>query len=285
MKNKSRRILSVLLALATIISMLPIAAMAKKHVTGCDYEEDGTCECESIKNQEYWDDIFDALPNDEIEVDVCSEEELYDWANDTWLPKFIRSNKTAFRELEIDTDDDLEVKVKRFNDDEATLNFCYLNQSIGLIFIDVETSSKHKNHDRYEIITDKDDHYRPEGDETVTIEFKWEGVSEDNQPKRVEAVLYKNGKVFDEHVVSKVIDGWKYKWTDLSDKSSIDWTVKIPDVPDGYTCKIARVKEHYFVATMTKKGTESSTPSTSVPSTPSTSKPNGGKVNPETGAF
>ena len=66
----------------------------------------------------------------------------------------------------------------------------------------------------------------------VSVTKVWAGNEGVIHPKSVEAVLYRNGEVF-EAVTLNAENNWKHTWTGLTD--AYTWTVDEPAVPDGYT--------------------------------------------------
>ncbi len=275
MKKKTTKLLSAFLAMVTMMTMLPVSAMAAKvHDTNCNYEKDKTCEC-SYEFRRAWKNIENSLPDSSIDVDADDEDELIDWADDL-LENVIRSNKKNFATLGVDTNKDLKVRVRGYHDDRGVVRIYYKDVVLCKISVNMDDD------DELEWLDWEED------GETVSLHIVWKGIPEEERPKHLKAVLYKNGKDVDEQDIGYAVDNWRYKWKELNDNSSIIWGVDIPKVPEGMECEVVRVKGNYFKATITKSGTSGNSQSSPVqgssPNQPITI-PNGNKVNPSTGAF
>ena len=82
----------------------------------------------------------------------------------------------------------------------------------------------------------------------IRVEKVWVASEGVIHPESVEAVLYRDGEIFDTVVLSKEND-WNYIWTDLTDEYT--WSVDEKTVPEGYT-KNVTAEGYDFTITNTK---------------------------------
>ena len=83
----------------------------------------------------------------------------------------------------------------------------------------------------------------------VSVEKVWVASEGVIHPESVEAVLYRDGEVYDT-VVLNAANGWSYIWTDLTDEYT--WSVDEKSVPAGYTKNVTSDGYH-FTITNTKE--------------------------------
>ncbi len=231
--KKSCKFLSVLLVLCMLLSMLPVGAMAKDvHQSGCNYAKDKTCECDA-RFRELWDGIMETIPTGTLEADAADDDEMVDWCRRQWLKNFIKTNEDAFEELGVNTNKQIKVRVKCGDDGDGTMKLYYKDEVLESIDVTRIWA-------------------RSDNDEDVTIKLQWVGVKKADQPKKMTALLYRNGREVKEHSIRKS-SNWRYKWDNLRKDDSNIWMVGLEDLPEGCTYSVDRVKGNYFKVTVTKE--------------------------------
>lgn len=259
MKKNKLRVLCMLLSLAMLLTILPMAVWAKEDV----YDE-----IEEI--------IGDSNPTT-VMSKVNSASEAESWLSGKWWSSLRTELKDELKEAKINPNA-LHFELDDF--DKAIPKNRYDNDgTIGSAIITVKAHGKTLGHATLVIKPDiwgpvsdyDDDDVVSYGDDDLAVKVYWVGDTSAARPDSLTLRLYKDGKLYRTRSISgpKWYEAWRYV------EESTKWSVDV-DVPAGYVCDIEKVNDDYFEITMTKVG------STSSPvSTPSA----GDKVNPSTGAF
>jgi len=264
MKKTKLRVLCLLLSLAMLLTMLPMAVWAKDDV----YDE-----IEDI--------ISDSVPTT-VMSKVNSKSEAEDWLSGKWWYSLKKDLADELDEADLNPSrlnfylDDFEKAIpkNRYDTDgtigSAIVVVTYRGKMLGHTTLVIEPDVWGRVPDD----NDDDDDVSFYGDDDLAVKVYWEGDTAASRPDSLTLRLYKDGKLYRTRSISG--SKWYEAWDDVEESKK--WTVDVT-VPDGYKCNIEKVEDDYFEITMTKVGGSIVTPST-----PSSS-PSTDKVNPSTGAF
>ncbi len=264
MKRKNLKIWCLLLTVAMLLTMLPVAAFAateQEHLAAIE---------EAIK---------DTTPVVSMQK-VNSESEAKSWLEKNWWKSLKKELADDLEGADISSSsvkfhlEDFEKAIpKNYKDEDGEYGSAIVVVTVKgkvlghtTLLIEADTWGKAPKDD------DDDDKEVTYGKDELAVQINWVGDKAANRPNSVLVKLYANGKLF--RSSSLVGSKWYAGWKNID--NSKKWTVDVV-VPDGYTCDIEEVSSEHFEVTMTKIGSSSSVSSSVSGSAPQ-------KVNPETGA-
>ncbi len=281
MKKTKLRIWCLLLAMAMLMTVLPVAAIAKDN-----------------------DDVYDAIEEiieEEMEDEISmkkanTKSKVEQWVNNTWMKALkkklkneledeLKEEKISVSSLWFDLED-FEAAVPQNKNDEdgenGSVSVCVYHKDtlLGIATIRIEADQWSNNVPDDDDDDDDDDKKYFYGADGLVVKILWKNDRQADRPDDVVVHLYRNGKLYKQRALSRNGDAelnWRGEWDGIDGGKK--WTVDVEDVPAGYKCDIEKVSNDYFEITMTKIGTtaaNNNNNSTIVPTD---------KVNPSTGAF
>ena len=258
MKRSNLKIWCLLLTMAMLLTMLPVAAFAG--------------ELDEVK-----DLINDTDPIVEM-TKVNSKSEAKSWLNKNWWPSVKKDIVAELKKADVKQgnlsfhlEDFEEAIPKNIYDEDGTygsaivivtMNGEYLGHTT--LMIKPDKWGKVPVKDKY----DDDDKEVTYGKDELSVKIKWEGDTSATRPSSALVRVYRDNKLY--RTVSLVGSKWYAGWRDID--NSKKWSVDVT-VPEGYVCDIEEVENEHFEITMTKVGYTAPTTDKVVD-----------KVNPETGA-
>ena len=281
MKKMKLRIWCLLLAMAMLMTVLPVAAIAKD-------DDDIYDIIEEIIEEEMEDEISMKKAN--------TKSKMEQWVNNTWMKALRKKLKNELEE-ELKEEkisvgslwfelEDFEAAVPQNKKDEdgenGSVSVCvyYKDLLLGIATIRIEADQWSNN------VTDKDDDDDDDktyfyGSDGLVVKILWENDRQADRPDDVVVHLYRNGKLYKQRSLSRNGDAelnWRGEWEGIDGGKK--WSVDVEEVPEGYKCVIEKVSNDYFEITMTKVGTSVANKTLNSSSTATANK-----VNPSTGAF